>query len=189
MMDLLQLKAKEMRDLKPKERKQKLRRMKQRGQEKIINGVPYYSVNSYKKYIQQPKTDREATNFEKAQKRVDATIEELVKKYPEPEYKIWVNPATGRGADIIVAKKKASSRYKPYIVYELTNYDRQSYISERDIKRYIETLKQFQCKKKLIVSYEENLYNKKTKTNYRNLLEDNGIEIEIKGEIPLNNKF
>lgn len=158
--------------------------MKQKGQSKIIEGVPYYDVNHYKDYVKEPNSLSEARNFRKAQKRVDATVEELIKKFPEPSYKVWVNPATGRGVDIVV-EKKVNSDYRPYIAYELTNYTRDSYISEKDIKRYIESLNRFHCKKVIVVSHKENLYNRKTKTNYRKMLEQNGIEIEIKGEIPL----
>jgi hypothetical protein len=84
-MSLLHFKAKKMKDLGPKERRQKLRRMEQKGQKRVIKGVPYYSTDSYKQHIEEPKTYSESRNFEKAQKRVDATIEELAKKYPQPE--------------------------------------------------------------------------------------------------------
>jgi hypothetical protein len=187
-LDWLQLKAKKLKELKQKEREQKLRRMKQKGQKRIFKGVPYYDMDNYKKHMEDPKslTHNESVNIEKGQKRVDATLEELAKKYPTPEYRIWANPATGRGADIVVEKKDdASFRYKPYEVYELTNYTRTGYISQDDIERYQDTLKQFNCKRKLVVSYEDNLFNRRTKADYRKQLEKNGIEVEVKGEIPL----
>ena len=185
-LDSLHLRAKDLDELKPKERRQKIRRMRQKGQSKIIKGVPYYDIDHYKEHVKIPEKYSKARNFRKAQKRVDAMVEELSRKYHEPEYKVWVNPATGRGADIVVEKRdSSSSKYKPYEVYELTNYTKDGYISEKDMERYVKTLKRFNCKRKLIVSYEENLYNKKTKTDYRKLLQRNRIEVEVKGEIPL----
>lgn len=179
------LKPKKDSELKPKDIRQKLYRARSKGQNFIFNGVPYYTVKNYKEHI--PSAELKSKTHRKGQKRVDQMIPELEKEYPNPPYLILVNPVAGRGADIVVMKKEPFTilPYEPYHAFELTNEGKYSYIPDKDMKRYVESLRKFKCKRTLVVSYQSNLWNKKRKLHYSGALAKNKISVEVKGEIPL----
>lgn len=179
------MKSKKDTELKPKDRRQKLYRARSKGQHYIFEGVPYYTVDDYKEHI--PFAELKSKTHRKGQKRVDEMIPELEKRYPNPPYLILVNPVAGRGADIVVMKKESFTMlpYEPYHAFELTNEGKDSYIPDKDMKRYVKSLKEFKCKRTLVVSYQSNLWNQKRKRNYSDILARNKISVEVKGEIPL----
>lgn len=71
-----------------------------------------------------------------------------------------------------------------YHVFELTNEGKNTYNPKRDFSKYVKTLTSFNCERTLVVSYEKNLINRRYKTDYRPILRENDIEVQIKGEIP-----
>jgi len=100
-------------------------------------------------------------------------IKKLQKEYPkEKGFQIWVNEVTMEGVDILITHATI-----PYLVMELTNYSKTSYIPYEDIQRYIENLSEWSCKRVLVVCYPSNLYNKKLKMSYFPLLKRHNIEV------------
>jgi hypothetical protein len=100
------------------------------------------------------------TSWEVGLLRVNEWIPILKDAYPPSKgYSVYINPVYGVGVDVLVKKNGM-----PYTVIELTNYNKKSYLSFKDVKRYIANLNywdKYNAHKVLVVSFPENLKNKK----------------------------
>jgi len=127
------------------------------------NGVKYIPVWSFIVHTPQDLGEKALINWIKGLKAQLKLTRELFKKYPRPNYRIFLNPVEGKGVDILVTKD-VNGEYLDYMAIEVTNYSKDSYISKRDINRYIKNLTKFdykKCQRILVVSYLSNLSHKK----------------------------
>ena len=98
----------------------------------------------------------------------------LAKKYRRKGFQVLNAKNYNTGVDILAIDPK-TGQIKEAI--ESTNYAKSSYMSKERAERYAKSLNQFPyAKKKVIVSYEENVGKEA-----RKILEDNGVEIEVRG--------
>ena len=117
-------------------------------------------------------------NLKKAEKMILYLIREFKRKYPSSKgYQVYVNEVVEKGIDMLI------TRYNiPRIALEVTNYSRDSYIPEKDINRYVKNLRKWECKRRLVITYTSNIYNRKTKESYKPLLDKNKIKVWIRPE-------
>jgi len=98
----------------------------------------------------------------------------LAKKYRRKGFQVLNAKNYNTGVDILVIDKN-TGQIKEAI--ESTNYSKKCYISKERAERYAKSLNQFPyAKKKLVVSYKENVGDEA-----RKILEDNGVKIEVVG--------
>lgn len=98
----------------------------------------------------------------------------IARKLKKKGYQVLNAKNYNTGVDILAIDPK-TGRIKEAI--ESTNYAKKCYISKERAERYAESLNQFPyTKKKLVVSYKENVGEEA-----RKILEDSGVKIEVVG--------
>lgn len=114
-----------------------------------------------------------AANWRTAMRRV----EKIKAEYEALGFHVWVNKHFNSGVDMMVFDNKA----RLVEVLEITNYaSPEEYISKEKFERYVRCLNEFDCfkeiRKKLVVSYRENLNDKQLE-----ILKQNNIVLEVRG--------
>jgi len=143
-------------------------------------GTTFVLADEFKqlKLPKNSKTKVSYYNLRKAEKMILYLIKDLKRKYPFSKgYQILVNEVVEKGIDILITRYNT-----PVVAIEVTNYSEDSYIPEKDIKRYIHNLAQWNCKRKLVITYKSNLYNRKKGYWYQPLLVKYKIGIWIRPE-------
>jgi len=92
--------------------------------------------------------------------RVNEWLPILKQMYPQAMgYSVYINPIDQEGVDVLVRKDGM-----PYTVFEFTNYSASTYLSFKDVNRYISNLNEwdkYNAHKVMVVSFASNLKHKK----------------------------
>lgn len=117
------------------------------------------------------------TSWETGLLRVNEWIPILKETYHcSKGYSVYINPIDGIGVDILIRKNGM-----PYTVIELTNYGKTSYLSFKDVRRYVNNLNfwdKYNALKVIVISFPENLKHKK-QPNIWEQFPLNGISIKV----------
>ena len=123
-----------------------------------IDGYSFVPLTVYEKYFAPMAVAM--SSWDIGCLRVNEWIPILKQAYPYKDgYSVYLNRIDGTGVDVLVRKNGM-----PYMAIELTNYDKNSYISRNDVKRYVDNLNfwdKYNALKVIVVSFPENLKHKK----------------------------
>jgi hypothetical protein len=123
-----------------------------------IDGYSFVPLTVYEKFFAPIAVIM--TSWDEGCLRVNEWIPILKKAYPYKDgYSVYLNRINKVGIDVLVRKNGM-----PYMAIELTNYDKTSYISFNDVKRYVGNLNfwdKYNALKLIVVSFPENLKHKK----------------------------
>jgi hypothetical protein len=126
----------------------------------------------YPKYLDRVDPPYLSKTLKIGRKRVREFKTILPQEYSAVEgYEIELNRVEEKEIDVTIKKNG-----KPDTVIELTNYKKDSYISDKDAKRYLNEFNKHECKKILVVSYPQNLSGK-----WQSIFNQKGIEIRVMG--------
>jgi hypothetical protein len=110
-------------------------------------------------YLDEPDPSNLSLTYKIGRRRLREFKSVLLLEFPYQDgYHIWMNRVEGKGIDIKVWKNG-----QLVVVMELTNYGRNSVINDKTVKRYLDSFAKYECKKILVVSYNQNISAKNEK--------------------------
>jgi len=158
----------------------KLKQMRKLGQVFMCEGFCFMPLSSFLQAQSNKAFTTVADTYRKGEKGVLDFVSITQQCFPARQFFItFTNPVHQKGIDFLVLREGI-----PYCAIEVTNYERSSFLSTKDVTRYIENLNYWSKRypdihKVLVVQYGENL---KRNPQWRNVYTEfakNGIGIKI----------